>query len=64
MFPLILILFFSIQKGYKTTRVTDVSERSERWASFSPFNDWCRISTGTADEVDKFINGMLEVYKG
>ena len=31
---------------------------------FPPFNDWCRISTGTADEVDKFIKGMLGVYQG
>ena len=30
---------------------------------FPPFYDWCRISTGTLDEVDLFINGMLEVYK-
>jgi len=29
---------------------------------FPPFYDWCRISTGTSEEVDKFINGMLEVY--
>ena len=29
---------------------------------FPPVYDWCRISTGTSEEVDKFINGMLEVY--
>ena len=29
---------------------------------FPPFYDWCRISTGTSEEVDKFINGMLEIY--
>ena len=29
---------------------------------FPPFYDWCRISTGTSEEVDKFINAMLEVY--
>ena len=29
---------------------------------FPPFYDWCRISTGTSEEVDKFINGILEVY--
>ncbi|MFL2625126.1 MAG: aminotransferase class I/II-fold pyridoxal phosphate-dependent enzyme [Flavobacteriales bacterium] len=29
---------------------------------FPPFYDWCRISTGTSQEVDKFINAMLEVY--
>ena len=29
---------------------------------FPPFYDWCRISTGTSQEVDKFISAMLEVY--
>jgi histidinol-phosphate aminotransferase len=31
---------------------------------FPPFYDWCRISTGTLEEVDIFIKGMLEVYEG
>ena len=29
---------------------------------FPPFYDWCRISTGTSQEVDIFIESMLEVY--
>ena len=29
---------------------------------FPPFYDWCRISTGTSEEVDIFIKSMLEVY--
>ena len=29
---------------------------------FPPFYDWCRISTGTSEEVDRFIESMLEVY--
>ena len=29
---------------------------------FPPFYDWCRISTGTSEEVDIFIESMLEVY--
>ena len=29
---------------------------------FPPFYKWCRISTGTSQEVDKFVNAMLEVY--
>ena len=29
---------------------------------FPPFYDWCRISTGTSEEVDVFIQAMLEVY--
>lgn len=29
---------------------------------FPPFYDWCRISTGTSQEVDRFISAMLEVY--
>ena len=29
---------------------------------FPPFYDWCRISTGTSEEVDKFINSMLQIY--
>ena len=31
---------------------------------FPPFYDWCRISTGTLEEVDLFVKGMLEVYEG
>jgi len=30
---------------------------------FTPFYDWCRISTGTLEEVDLFIKGMLEIYE-
>ena len=33
------------------------------WRPFPPFYDWCRISTGTLEEVDLFINGMLEIYE-
>jgi len=29
---------------------------------FPPFLDWCRISTGTSQEVDKFLNAMLDIY--
>ena len=29
---------------------------------FPPFYDWCRISTGTSEEVDVFVQAMLEVY--
>lgn len=29
---------------------------------FPPFYDWCRVSSGTLEEVDIFIKGMLEVY--
>ncbi len=31
---------------------------------FPPFYDWCRISTGTLEEVDLFTKSMLEVYEG
>ena len=31
---------------------------------FPPFYDWCRISTGTLQEMDLFIKAMLEVYEG
>jgi len=30
---------------------------------FPPFYDWCRISTGTLEEVYLFIKGMLEIYE-
>lgn len=30
---------------------------------FPPFYDWCRISTGTLEEVDLFIKAMLEIYE-
>lgn len=29
---------------------------------FPPFYDWCRISTGTSEEVNHFISSILEVY--
>ena len=29
---------------------------------FPPFYDWCRISTGTFTEVQRFIKGMREIY--
>ena len=29
---------------------------------FPPVYDWCRISTGTSEEVENFINRMLEIY--
>ena len=29
---------------------------------FPPYYDWCRISTGTSEEVDVFMKAMLEVY--
>ena len=40
----------SIEKGVRIGR------------PFPPFYDWCRISTGTSQEVDIFIESMLEVY--
>lgn len=30
---------------------------------FPPFYEWCRISTGTAEEVALFVKGILEVYE-
>lgn len=30
---------------------------------FPPFYDWCRISTGTDEEIDRFVNAMLKSYK-
>ena len=29
---------------------------------FPPFYDWCRISTGTSQEVDRFVTAMLDIY--
>ena len=29
---------------------------------FPPFFDWCRISTGTSQEVDRFVAAMLDIY--
>ena len=31
---------------------------------FPPFYDWCRVSTGTLEEVEVFQKGMLEIYNG
>jgi histidinol-phosphate aminotransferase len=30
--------------------------------AFPPFYEWCRISTGTSQEVDRFVNAMLDIY--
>lgn len=29
---------------------------------FPPFTDWCRISTGTLEEVQRFCDGLKEIY--
>ena len=57
-------IFFHSKKDIKQFGSQMLAKGVSVGRPFPPFNDWCRISTGTADEVDKFINGMLEVYKG
>jgi histidinol-phosphate aminotransferase len=29
---------------------------------FPPFNDWCRISTGTLEEMERFNTALRSVY--
>ena len=57
-------IFFHSKKDIKQLGSRMLAKGVSIGRPFPPFNDWCRISTGTADEVDKFIKSMLEVYQG
>ena len=56
-------IFFHSQKDirYLGPKMLEKGVRIGR--PFPPFYDWCRISTGTIEEVDIFIKGMLEIYE-
>ena len=54
---------FGKQLGMGDSYIKEMLDKIVRIGrAFPPFYDWCRISTGTSQEVDKFISAMLEVY--
>ena len=57
-------VFFHSKKDIRDLGPQMLAEGVRIGRPFPPFYDWCRISTGTLEEVDRFVDGMLKVYKG
>ncbi len=57
-------VFFHSKKDIRDLGPQMLEEGVRIGRPFPPFYDWCRISTGTLEEVDRFVDGMLKVYKG
>ncbi len=55
-------VFFESKKHIEDLSKEMISKGVRVGRAFPPFYDWCRISTGTSQEVDRFVNAMLEVY--
>ena len=55
-------VFFESKKHIDKLSVEMLEKGVRVGRPFPPFYDWCRISTGTSEEVDRFIESMLEVY--
>ena len=55
-------IFFHSKKDIRELGPAMLAKGVQIGRPFPPFYDWCRISTGTAEEVDLFVNGMLELY--
>ena len=55
-------VFFESKKHIDKLSVEMLEKGVRVGRPFPPFYDWCRISTGTSQEVDRFIESMLEVY--
>ena len=55
-------IFFHSKKDIRELGPAMLAKGVRIGRPFPPFYDWCRISTGTLEEVDLFIKGMLEVY--
>jgi histidinol-phosphate aminotransferase len=56
-------IFFHSQKDIRDLGPKMLEKGVRIGRPFPPFYDWCRISTGTIEEVDIFIKGMLEIYE-
>ena len=56
-------IFFHAKKDIRELGPAMLSKGVRIGRPFPPFYDWCRISTGTLEEVDVFIKGMLEIYE-
>lgn len=55
-------VFFHSKRNIKELGASMLAKGVKIGRPFPPFYDWCRISTGTLEEVDRFIKGMMEVY--
>lgn len=57
-------IFFHAKKDIRELGPAMLAKGVRIGRPFPPFYDWCRISTGTLEEVDVFIKGMMEIYEG
>ena len=55
-------IFFHSKRNIKELGAEMIKKGVRIGRPFPPFNDWCRISTGTLPEVQRFIKGMRELY--
>tara|TARA_B100000575_G_scaffold223629_1_gene184095 strand:- start:14995 stop:16125 length:1131 start_codon:yes stop_codon:yes gene_type:complete len=55
-------VFFESKKHIETLSKEMLNMGVRVGRPFPPFYNWCRVSTGTSQEVDKFINSMLDLY--
>ena len=55
-------IFFHSKRNIKELGPQMIKKGVRIGRPFPPFYDWCRISTGTSTEVDRFIKGMKELY--
>ena len=56
-------IFFQSQRDIRELGPAMLEKGVRIGRPFPPFFDWCRISTGTAEEVSLFLKGMLEIYE-
>jgi len=57
-------IFFHAKKDIRELGPAMLAKGVRIGRPFPPFYDWCRISSGTLEEVDVFIKGMMEIYEG
>ena len=55
-------VFFHSQRQIEQLQAQMLQEGVVVGRPFPPFLDWCRISTGTQEEVDVFVKAMLKIY--
>ena len=55
-------IFFHSKRNIKELGPQMIKKGVRIGRPFPPFYNWCRISTGTLTEVDRFIRGMKELY--
>jgi histidinol-phosphate aminotransferase len=57
-------IFFHSKKDIRELGPAMLAKGVRIGRPFPPFYDWCRISTGTLEEVALFTKGMMEIYQG